>query len=208
MRTLLIGALIAALVGCCRTPQQAMLERCTSKGCIQKTAAHPQVTLKPMAFRFGLATANAKPIAAPTGAPEPASAEPTDQTGLIDKAANSPISSMPAAAVSDQSAETSDTVLKRAKATTAAMLADPASAEFDDMKRAVRKDISGQPVDAICGHVKEKKGPSDRPFVYLVKEDKAYIDDGYPESVATTWYRAVCTDADAPRQASRQPPSK
>ncbi|MGB8676416.1 MAG: hypothetical protein WCD59_01730, partial [Pseudolabrys sp.] len=99
-------------------PQQAMLERCTSKGCIQKTAAHPQVTLKPMAFRFGLATANAKPIAAPTAAPEPASAEPTDQIGLIDKAANSPISSMPAAAVSDQSAETSDTVLKRAKATT------------------------------------------------------------------------------------------
>jgi hypothetical protein len=88
------------------------------------------------------------------------------------------------------------------------MLADPASAEFDDMKRAVRKDISGQPVDAICGHVKEKKGPSGRPFVYLVKEDKAYIDDGYPESVATTWYRAVCTDADAPGQASRQPPSK
>ena len=39
-----------------------------------------------------------------TAAPEPASAEPTDQIGLIDKAANSPISSMPAAALSDQSA--------------------------------------------------------------------------------------------------------
>ena len=45
--------------------------------------------------------------------------------------------------------------------------------------------MQGQPVDSICGRVKVKKASgesiSDRPFLYLVKEDKAFIDDGYPE---------------------------
>ena len=107
-----------------------------------------------------------------------------------------------------QSAETPDAVVNKAKATTAAILTDPESAEFDDMKRAIRKDMTGQPVDSICGRVKEKKasgaGVSDRPFLYLVKEDKAYIDDGYPESVAATWYRAVCINPDSPKQDSSQ----
>lgn len=105
--------------------------------------------------------------------------------------------------------------MNKAKATTAATLvtlADPESAEFDDMKRANRKDMQGQPVDSICGRVKVKKASgesiSDRPFLYLVKEDKAFIDDGYPESVAATWYRAVCINPDSPRQDSRQQPSK
>ena len=60
MRVLIIGALLATLIGCCRTPPQASLERCTSKGCIHRTAANPRVELKPVSFRPGPATATVK----------------------------------------------------------------------------------------------------------------------------------------------------
>jgi type IV secretory pathway VirB10-like protein len=220
MRTLLIGALIATLMGCCRTPPQATLERCTAKGCVQRTAANPQTEIKRVAFKPSPEPANVKsiptPVPAPVSTPEPAPpAGQNDQTGLIGKRATPTINSPPDNSVPSQSAETLDAVVNKAKATTAATLvtlADPESAEFDDMKRANRKDMQGQPVDSICGRVKVKKASgesiSDRPFLYLVKEDKAFIDDGYPESVAATWYRAVCINPDSPRQDSRQQPSK
>ena len=61
---------------------------------------------------------------------------------------------------------------------------DPASAEFEDMKRAIRKNTFGQPIDTICGRVKGKKvsgeDTGERPFLYLVKEDEAYVVDGNP----------------------------
>ena len=218
MRTLLIGALIATLMGCCRTPPQATLERCTAKNCIQRTTANPQTEIKRVAFKPSPAPANVKsipdPAAAPVSTPEPAPAPAAqnDQTGLIGKRATPTINSPPDTSVPSQSAETLDAVVNKAKATTAATLADPEFAEFDDMKRAIRKDMLGQPVDSICGRIKVKRASgesiSDRPFLYLVKEDKAFIDDGYPESVAATWYRAVCIDRDSPRQDSRQQPSK
>ena len=221
MRTLLIGALIATLMGCCRTPPQATLERCTAKGCVQRTAANPQTEIKRVAFKPSPEPANVKsiptPVAAPVSTPEPASgpAAQNDQTGLIGKRATPTINSPPDTSVPSQSAETLDAVANKAKATTAATLvtlADPESAEFDDMKRAIRKDMQGQPVDSICGRVKVKKASgesiSDRPFLYLVKEDKAFIDDGYPESVAATWYRAVCINPNSPRQDFRQQPSR
>ncbi len=214
MRTLLVGALIASLMGCCRTPPQAALERCTTKGCVQRTAANSQTEIRRVAFKPSPAPANMKsaPVVPAAPATAPASTEPSDQTGLIGKSATPVISSAPAAPVPSQSAEAPDAVVNKAKATTAAILTDPESAEFDDMKRAIRKDMTGQPVDSICGRVKEKKasgeGVSDRPFLYLVKEDKAYIDDGYPESVAATWYRAVCINPDSPKQDSRQQPGK
>ena len=46
---------------------------------------------------------------------------------------------------------------KTAKATIAAKLEDPASAEFGEMKRAIRKNTLGKSVDTICGRVKGKK---------------------------------------------------
>jgi len=214
MRTLLVGALIASLMGCCRTPPQAVLERCTTKGCVQRTAASPQTEIRRVALKPTLAPANVKstPVAPAATAPEPAPTESTDQTGLIGKPATPAISSAPDASVPGQSDETLDAVMNKAKATTAAILTNPESAEFDDMKRAIRNGMAGQTVDSICGRVKEKKALgetiSDRPFVYLVKEDKAYIDDGYPESVPATWYRGVCTNPDSPKQDPRQQPVK
>ena len=206
MRMLLLGALIASLMGCCRTPPQATLERCTTKGCVQRTAANPQTEIKRVAFKTSLAPAIIKSTTAPA---KPESTEPADQTGLTATPVISPTPDTPAPGRSN---ETLEAVVNKAKATTAAILTDPESAEFDDMKRAIRKDMTGQPVDSICGRVKEKKasgaGVSDRPFLYLVKEDKAYIDDGYPESVAATWYRAVCINPDSLKQDSSQQPGK
>jgi hypothetical protein len=212
MRTLLIGALFASLIGCCRIPQQAMVERCTSKGCIHRAAASPRVELRPASFRPGPATTNAESTTAAKAPPKPASAEPGDQTGVIEEGANVAITPTPKVPAAGQAAETSDPILKKAKTTTAAKMEEPASAEFEDMKRAIRKDTMGEPVDTICGHVKGKRASGEetgeRSFLYLVKEDKAFIDDGNPDSVAATAYRAICIDSDLHRQDFRQQLSK
>jgi hypothetical protein len=54
----------------------------------------------------------------------------------------------------------------------------------------------GQPIDTICGHVKGKKASGEetgeRPFLYVVKEDKAFVDDGNSDPVAATAYRTIC----------------
>ena len=54
------------------------------------------------------------------------------------------------------------------------------------MKRAFRKNTFGKSVDSICGRVKGKKASGedtgDRPFLYLITEDDAYVVDGPPGS--------------------------
>lgn len=97
---------------------------------------------------------------------------------------------------SERPAERPDPVLDKAKVTIAGKLEDPGSAEFGDMKRAMRKNTFGRPVDTICGRVKGRRGSGDeigeRPFLYLVKEDEAYVADGKSGSAASTAYRNIC----------------
>ena len=82
-----------------------------------------------------------------------------------------------------------DLVIKKAKATIAAKMENPASVEFVEMKRADRKDALGKSIDTICGYVSGKNASGgetgNRPFLYLVQEDEAYI-GGF---MATTAYR-------------------
>ena len=70
----------------------------------------------------------------------------------------------------------------------AAKMEDPTYAEFVDMKRVMRKNSFGEPFEIICGHVKGKmesgEATGDRPFLYLVKEDEAFIVGGDPASLA------------------------
>src|SRR5262249_27500540 len=134
MRMLLVGALIASLMGCCRTPPQATLERCTTKGCVQRTAANPQTEIKRVAFKTSLAPAIIKSTTAPAPA-KSESTEPADQTGLIGKNATPVVSPTLDTPAPGQSNETLEAVVIIAKATTAAILADPESAEFDDIAR-------------------------------------------------------------------------
>jgi Protein of unknown function (DUF3551) len=88
-----------------------------------------------------------------------------------------------------------DTVIKKAKITVAAKMEDPASVEFVDIKRALNKNT----YEIICGHIKGKRksgeATGERPFLYLVKEDEAYIVDRGPDSMAAIVYRANCTRA-------------
>jgi hypothetical protein len=107
-----------------------------------------------------------------------------------------PNTSKAAGASSDQPAETVDPILKKARITVASKMEDPASVEFGDMKRAMRKNTLGRPLDTICGRVKGKK-PSgedtgDRPFLYLVNEDEAYVVSGSAASAAAIAYRNIC----------------
>jgi hypothetical protein len=92
--------------------------------------------------------------------------------------------------------ETSDPVLEKAKMTVAAKMEDPASAEFGDMKL-MKERTFGQPFEAICGHVKGKKksgqSTGERPFLFLVKEEEAFIVGGNQASMAAIAYRAHCT---------------
>jgi hypothetical protein len=95
----------------------------------------------------------------------------------------------------------SDSVLKKAKATIAAKMENAAAVEFVDAKRAIRKNTLDQPIDTICGHVKGKNPSGEeigaRQFLYLVKEDEAYVVSGNPGSVAGTTYRNICTNVDS-----------
>jgi hypothetical protein len=111
-----------------------------------------------------------------------------------------------------QQSGASDPVLSRATTAVAAKMEAPASIEFEDMKRTIRKDTLGQPIDTICGHVKGKKASGEetgeRPFLYVVGENKAFIDDGNPDSLGTIAYRAICIDPDLRGQDSRQQPNR
>jgi hypothetical protein len=197
-----------------------MLEGCTSQACFDRTAAaSPPLELKPAPFTPNPATAKVKSATVAKTA-KPSSAQLGDRTDPVEEKADTPnimrpevpasgqhsekaknaIAAKIDSPASRQPSETSDSVLKKAKTTIAAKMEDPASAEFDDMKRATRKNTFGQPVDTICGHVKGKKvsgeDTGERPFLYLVKEDEAYVVDGDADSAAATAYRNICTSMD------------
>ena len=120
-----------------------------------------------------------------------------DKAHLATKKAKSTVAAAKVEApVIGQAAEPSDQVITMAKTAIAAKLEVPASAEFGEMKRAFRRNTLGKSVDSICGRVKGKKASGedtgDRPFLYLVKEDDAYVVDGPPGSAAESAYRNIC----------------
>jgi len=136
------------------------------------------------------------PIAAKTE--EPSATDVQDRRQPAEKKAKSTmIEAKVEAPASGRPAETSDPVIIKARTTIAAKLEDPASAEFGEMKRAIRKNTLGKSVDTICGRVKGKKtsceDTGDRPFLYLVTEDEAYVVDGPANSAAASAYRNICS---------------
>jgi hypothetical protein len=201
MRTLLIGTLVATLAGCsCPLPPQASMEACTDAngfGCLNRTAATRPIEPPPASSKTYSATTRVKPTTA-AKTEEPSTAHVRDRSHLAAKVAKSSvIEAKVEAPASAPPAETSDPVLIKAKTTIAAKLEDPASAEFSEMKRAIRKNTLGQSVDTICGRVKGKKvsgeDTGDRPFLYLVKEDDAYVVNGPAGSAAASAYRNICS---------------
>ena len=199
MRTLVIVALAATLVGCsCPLQRQASLEACPDANgfCFDGTPASQLIEPEPSSFKVHSAIIKVNPtIAAKTE--KPSSAHARDRAHLAVKTAKSiVIAAKVEPPTSGQAAETPDPVLAKARNTVAGKLENPGSAEFGEMKRAMRKNVLGEPVDSICGHVKGKKTSGettgDRPFLYLVKDDDAYVVDGPAGSAAASAYRNIC----------------
>src|SRR6266446_3855613 len=202
MRTLLVGTLAATLVGCsCLLPPQTVMEACTDANgfaCFNRAIASQQIEPKPESFKANSATIKAKTTIA-AKMEKPSSDDHRDRPHLaMEKAKSTIVAAKVEPPASGQPAEPSDPVITRAKTAIAAKLEVPASAEFREMKRAIRKNTFGQSVDTICGRVKGKKASgedtADRPFLYLVKEDDAYVVvDGPAGFAAATAYRNICS---------------
>ena len=201
MRTLLIGALAATLVGCgYPSLPQASMDACTDAtglGRLNMTAASRPVEPAPASSKTNSVTTKVKSTIA-TKTEQPSIADVRDRPQLAEKKAKSTmIEAKVETPASGRPAETSDPVITKAKTTIAAKLEDPASAEFGEMKRAARKNMLGKSVDTICGLVKGKKASGEdtgaRPFLYLVTEDEAYVVDGPANSAAASAYRNICS---------------
>ena len=199
MRTLFIGVLAATLVGCsCLSPPLTSMDACAD-GCPNRTAASRPIEPTPASSRTNSATTRVKSANA-AKTEEPSTANVRDGPHLAAKKTKPTVTEAKVEAPpSGRPAETFDPAIIKAKIAIAAKLEDPTSAEFGEMKRAIRKNTLGKSVDTICGRVKGKKvsgeDTGDRPFLYLVKEDDAYVVDGPANSAAASAYRNICSEA-------------
>jgi hypothetical protein len=197
MRVLLIGVLAATLVGCSYplSPQVSMDASADPNGlgCGSRIAATRSNEAAQAPSKAGSAAKARSAVAAKTDQrPTPA---PRERPQLAEKDAKPPVVEVKLeTSASSKPAETPDPVLIKAKSTIAAKLEDPASAEFGEMKRAMRKNTFGKSVDTICGRVKKKgEDAADWPFLYLVTEDEAYVVNGAANSAAASAYRNICS---------------
>ncbi|MCP3474982.1 hypothetical protein NLM33_32185 [Bradyrhizobium sp. CCGUVB1N3] len=193
MGLLFIGVLAGILIGFgFFAPSQGYFLGCGPQPCFDRVAmAHP-AAVKPAALGPDPLIARASPAAAAR----------SDKTPLEKKRGNNNVAraappvTWNRVSPSNSAEGASDSVLNKAKVSIAAKMEDPDSAEFSDMKRAVRKNTLGRSVDTICGRVKGKNASGEetgeRPFLYLVKENDAYVVDGPANSAAAIAYRNIC----------------
>ena len=201
MRTLIVGALAATLVGCsCYVTPQSGLEACTIAdgfACLDRNSTARRWTApEPSSSDASTATPPEK-VARRAATVKRLSAHSSGKTLHAGKAAKSTPDAAkvePAAVMQDP--EAIDPVVDRAKIAVAVKLEDPKSATFSEMNRSKRKNLLGQYIDTICGHVKSKKASGedigDRPFLYIVKDDVAFVADDSPTSAASAAYRNIC----------------
>jgi len=192
MGLLLIGVVAGILIGFGLAPSEASLQGCASQGCLERTAVSQPMAQEPMAVKPYPATAGTKSATA-TKSRKPSSVGSGGRTDHV-RTAHAPTRTDVSATY--PSAESSDPILDKARISVAAKMEDPASAEFGDMKRAIRMSTLGRPMDTICGHVRGKNASGtdtgERPFLYLVKEDDAYVVTGKADSAAAIAYRNIC----------------
>jgi hypothetical protein len=201
MRTLIVGALATTLVGCsCYLTPQSGLEACAGAdgfACLDRNSSARRSTApEPSSSEASTAT-SAEKAARRAATVKRVSARSSDKAPRADKAAKSTPDAAkvePAPVIQDPDAI--DPVVDRAKIAVAVKLEDPKSATFSDMNRSKRKNLLGQYIDTICGHVKSKKASGedigDRPFLYIVKDDVAFVADDSPTSAASSAYRNIC----------------
>ncbi len=150
MGLLLIGLVAGMLIGYGMPPStQANLQMCGSKICFDGSVP-PQAEPKASAPTPDTA---AKATKAATAA-KPEKRSPPRRDTRVARGKNPPPKAMEDRAAAGG---TSEAVLSKAKMSVAAKMEDPASAEFTDAKRAIRKNTLGRSVDTICGHVRGKR---------------------------------------------------
>ena len=126
--------------------------------------------------------------------------EPTspqlDQTDATATKENTTADAKPAAQTSVESTDSPDPVIAKAKTTIAAKMESAMAVVFSDMHRALRKNVLDESIDTICGYVNGKNASGgdigERPFLYLVKEDEAYIVNGTNDMGVLAAYRNIC----------------
>jgi hypothetical protein len=193
MRLLLTTALTATLMGCSFAPQQtAWLSRCTEamafacSDAASSKALHGEVIAakkKDVRHQTNTDTKTARSdILLKTDA---SSSSQPDNAITTSSIAVKPETPQQTSQFDDQS----DPAIKKAKATIAAKMGNPASVEFVEIKRASGANVLGNSSDIVCGFVREKNG-GPRPFLYLVPKDEAYI-GGY--NIATSAYHHICS---------------
>jgi hypothetical protein len=163
MRTLFIGALAANLVGCtCLPYPNPSAAQIDAKRVVSKVDAQNVKSTK---------SANQTHSFAQSGKKTKAVTQRVKHT-LAGKTAP-----LPLAQLNDKA----DPVTQKAKASIAAMMENPASAEFSKLKRAV-KNLLHESVDTICGYVKGKNASGgdtgEMPFLYIIPDDEAYLVNG------------------------------
>jgi hypothetical protein len=198
MRTLIVGALATTLVGCsCYLTPQSGLDACAGAdgfACLDRNSTARRWTTPEPSSSDASTSEKATRRAATM---KRLSAHSSDKTVPAWKAAKPvPDAAKVEAAAAAQPPEAIDPVVDRAKIAVGVKLEDPKSATFSEMNRSKRKNLLGQYIDTICGHVKSKKASGedigDRPFLYIVKDDVAFVADDSPTSAASTAYRNIC----------------
>jgi hypothetical protein len=180
MRTLFIGALAFNLVGCTFLPNLDPRAASTnSKPRVSKVVAqnvtkstNPQARSSAQFGKKTKVAARAKSTVAGKKAP----LLPAQLNGTVG---------------------TAEPAIEKAKASIAGMMANPASAEFYKLKRAVKK-LPDESVDTICGYVKGKNASGgdtgEMAFLYIIRnnrEGEAYLVDG-KSYTAQTVHGVLC----------------
>ena len=193
MGPLFVGVLAGILIGFgLFGPSQGYFLDCGSTPCFDGVALNQPAEPKPAA------SAPDPPIAKANSATKAKSAQRSaKKPRRVAVAKATPSQTKIGATAADRPAEASDTVLNKAKLSIAAKMEDPGSAQFSEMDRAIRLNTFGRAVDTICGRVRGRNASGaetgERAFLYLVKEDDAYVViDGKPDSAAAIAYRNIC----------------
>jgi len=203
MRPLIVSALAATLTGCTWfAPQQSQQE--SRMG--HSTAGTPRTNSNTVAKAEMGIDVNAghlrhrRKANSDTKIAKPDTVPKIDAASCIqaDDKSSASINAKPTVAAktetpqSSQSEDKSDPVLKKAMPAIAAKMESSASVELVEMKRA-DKNALGKSIDTICGYVRGKNTTGsetgDKPFLYLVREDVAYV-GGY--NMATSPYHNLC----------------
>lgn len=204
----LCACLVACVAGCSSERPRTTAEYCARYGCPESAGA--PLKLAPAVYRptrtakrkndthVRRVAVNTKSKLDETTAVTktlPSQTENARKDPVADSApppAEPPVASIPQSPPS----ELVDPVVKKAQEIVAAKMRNPAAIEFHNVRRVSKSTAVGKAIDSVCGRIKGQRAADGRtgewPFVYLVDEDKAYIVDDNPDTMAGISYRNIC----------------